>query len=532
MAKQPKDVKGHVLFEIFTKAIYTTFTRAIKEAVSNAYDAGADEVVITFDPPTFVKDQVAAELTIQIWDDGLGMSLDDFWEKFASIDSEKSPWQKNATTGRHPIGKFGIGSFALIPFSLSMTIYSKKYGEKPIKCVIESTKLLKKSQDSFPDHLSKNINAKIITETEWSTLYGSEDAGTLIVINGVTQETYTELLGGSKRFDDGCKGMFPDAPFTVGLKEIAWELSTLLPLLYADDPGTVHKSHKTSLSSNNKGISITMSDVELKRMIYSRPGSAVKLIDYNVDGVKAKGVILAIPKGAVQPRQANGVILRLNNVGIGRHDLFGLVGNEGIRRRITGEVHILQGLHDSLNAARDRFSGTAYDKLEAHLHKALTDLSREAYSTWEETQDTKAEEIEKSHQEKHKEAFKKKPKTKPPIEAPVQSGVEKKDEQAIKTHSEKKTGTEKKGADTKSERGSDRNVGTPITATASVFSDPVIDVRHATGTMRFDEGHQLFTKFKSKAESRTIKLVLRALHLAELPSDQYQRVIEVLLDLK
>jgi hypothetical protein len=166
MAKQPSDVKGHVLFEIFTKAIYTTFTRAIKEAVSNAYDAGANNVEIVFDPPTFVKDQVAAELTIQIWDDGIGMSVDDFWEKFASIDSEKHPWEKNTTTGRYPIGKFGIGSFALIPFSLEMTIYSKKYGEKPIKCVIHSTKLLKKSPDRFPEHLSKNIEAAVIADPE------------------------------------------------------------------------------------------------------------------------------------------------------------------------------------------------------------------------------------------------------------------------------------------------------------------------------------------------------------------------------
>jgi hypothetical protein len=363
MPKQPSDVKGHVLFEIFTKAIYTTFTRAIKEAVSNAYDAGANNVVITFDPPTFVKEQIAAELTIQLWDDGLGMSLDDFWEKFASIDSEKHPWQRNVTTGRYPIGKFGIGSFALIPFSLSLTIYSKKYGHKPIKCVVYATKLLKKSPDTFPEHLSKNIDATVITEQEWGTVNGSVDAGTLIVINGVTPETYAELLGGSKRFDDGCKGMFPGAPFTVGLKEIAWELSTLLPLHYADDPGAVYKSHKNSLKSNNKGINITLSEVDLKRMIYSRPGCAKKEINYYEDGVKAKGVILAIPKGAVSPRQANGVILRLNNVGIGKHDLFGLVGSEGIRRRITGEVHILQGLHESLNAARDRFSGAAYDKL-------------------------------------------------------------------------------------------------------------------------------------------------------------------------
>jgi DNA mismatch repair ATPase MutL len=56
MAKRPREIKGHVLFEIFTKAIYTTFTHAIKEAVSNAYDAGANNVVVTFDPPTFLSD--------------------------------------------------------------------------------------------------------------------------------------------------------------------------------------------------------------------------------------------------------------------------------------------------------------------------------------------------------------------------------------------------------------------------------------------------------------------------------------------
>src|SRR5207248_1684772 len=80
MAMRPRTLKGHVLFQILTKAIYTTFTRAIKEAVSNAYDAGANNVEITFDPPTFLKDQEPSQLTIQIRDDGKGMSLEDFWE--------------------------------------------------------------------------------------------------------------------------------------------------------------------------------------------------------------------------------------------------------------------------------------------------------------------------------------------------------------------------------------------------------------------------------------------------------------------
>jgi hypothetical protein len=388
--------------------------------------------------------------------------------------------------------------------------------------VIHSTRLLKKSPDRFPEHLSNNIDASVITTKEWRTVYGSEDAGTLIVINGVTNETYAELLGGAKRFDDGCKGMFPGAPFTTGLKEIAWELSTLLPLHYGDDPGGVYRSHKNSLKSNNKGINITLSEVDLKRMIYSRPGCAVKSIDYDEDGVKAMGVILAIPKGAVSPRQANGVILRLNNVGIGKYDLFGVVGSEGIRRRITGEVHILQGLHDALNAARDRFSGAAYDRFEAYLHKMLADLSRESYATWEETQDTKNQEREKTHQEKHKEAYQKRPKQKP--EQQGHPGTEKKDGKKPggekKTEPHKKTTTQTDAKETKTEKRAD------------TFADPVIDVRHSTGAVRFNEGHLLFKKFQNKVEKRTMKLVLRALHLAEVPQDQYRRIIEAIMDLK
>ena len=50
--------------------------------------------------------------------------------------------------------------------------------------------------------------------------------------------------------------------------------------------------------------------------------------------------------------------------------------------------------------------------------------------------------------------------------------------------------------------------------------------------MRFNEEHDLFKKFKGKAEKRTLKIVLRALHLAGVPQDMYQRIIDSLLSLK
>ena len=155
------------------------------------------------------------------------------------------------------------------------------------------------------------------------------------MINGVTLETYQELVNGTGRFKDGERGLFPKAPFTTGLKEIAWELSTLLPLEYDDDPGEVYQRNQSLLDSNNPGIHISLSEVELQRKIYSKQNCEVSTIDYKDKeyGFHARGIIIALPDGTVLPRDANGVILRLNNVGIGNYRLFNLVGNAAVRQR-------------------------------------------------------------------------------------------------------------------------------------------------------------------------------------------------------
>src|SRR5262249_6332521 len=157
----------------------------------------------------FLEEQRPSELTIQIRDDGKGMSHDDFWDKFASIESEKDPMAKDATTGRYPIGQFGIGSFALVPFSLSLTIYTKKAGSRPIKCLIHAGDLQQKAPEDFSDHVRNNIEDEEITEEQWETLFGSKDSGTVIFIHGVTEETYAELRDGTGRFDEDEKGLFP-----------------------------------------------------------------------------------------------------------------------------------------------------------------------------------------------------------------------------------------------------------------------------------------------------------------------------------
>lgn len=536
MANRPHQIKGYVLFDLLTKGIYTTFTRAIKEAVSNAYDAGAHSVAMTFDPPKFMEVHDPAKLTIQIRDDGKGMLLADFWEKFTSIESQKDPTKKDPTTGRYPIGQFGIGSFALVPFSRQLTIYSKKFRSKPIKCVIDSIKLLARTPDDFPEHVRKNIQDSEIDEDEWKTIVGSADSGTVIVINGVTYETYAELVDGTERFKQDEKGLFPKVPFTTGLKEIAWELSTLLPLNYANDPGGIYQANRSSLTSNNSGIHITLSEVELEREIYtSKPGCDVSTIDYKDEEneVHARGVIIALPDGAVQPRDANGVILRLNNVGIGGYQLFGLVGNAAIQHRITGEVHILEGLHKALNAPRDRFSGPAYDKLKEHLHDALAKLSNKASSSHKDKKKREDETQEKKLEQHHKKAFEEEQRKQTPAPSATTPKAESRSHAPVPTKTQEPPSKQNLAPQAPSVQDQPRGKTGEISMNGKDdFQDPVTDVQHTTGKVRFDKSHPLFTKFRGKAERQTIEIVLRALLLAQVSEEVYQRIIARLLSLK
>ncbi len=555
--KKPKGVRGYILFKLLTAGIYTTFTRALREAVSNAYDAGASKVTITFNPAKFVEEQNPAELTVQIRDDGRGMSMDDFWTKFASIDSSKDPTKEDPETGRLPIGRFGIGSFALVPFALTLTIFSKKKGLPPIKCHIRASDLQEEGVDDFPDHVTKNITSEVITEEAWQTLSQSDKPGTVIVVNGVTTETYAELRHGTGKDPERFRGTFPDAKFTNGLKEIGWELSTLLPLKYDDDLGSVHKEYRQTLQTKNEGITIQLSGVDLKRMIYSQPGCLVKKIDYHdpVNQVKARGVILALSDGAVQPREALGIMLRLNNVGVGHYRMFEVGGQNVVRNRVTGEIHITKGLHGAINAPRENFAGPAFDLLSIHLRTKLGELINEAFTKWNSRKDGEDEAVEKKVAERHAKLVKKRqaavvPPVAPPAPHPVPGT------HVAGAHPSRNGSTGGGAATAVKTKPSVAKAAakvsappptvppptpplvpapiavTPAEAAKPVFLDPVTSLDRETGEMVVKENHPLFRMYSGKLEKRTIRMVLRALKLEGIPDSSYQRIINDLLTLK
>jgi hypothetical protein len=85
--------------------VYKPFVKAFKELISNAFDADADRVAVTF------SDDFS---TITVDDDGAGMTLFEFRNDFTRIGGGSRRWAGEKTRkGRPRIGSKGIGFLAL-----------------------------------------------------------------------------------------------------------------------------------------------------------------------------------------------------------------------------------------------------------------------------------------------------------------------------------------------------------------------------------------------------------------------------------
>ncbi len=91
---------------------YEDFPGAIREMVSNAYDADATEVTIDIDPKNDF---------IRVADDGNGMTPDEF-DFFLRIAGQRRGRKLSPEFQRQRIGQFGVGFLAIFPFGKRIRI--------------------------------------------------------------------------------------------------------------------------------------------------------------------------------------------------------------------------------------------------------------------------------------------------------------------------------------------------------------------------------------------------------------------------
>ena len=115
------------------RSLYRSFATVMGEAISNAWDADAKKVEIFID-----KDANS----FLIRDDGVGMTADDFQNKFLKIGySKRKGGHKLSDAGRPFVGRKGIGKLALLSCAETITVMSKVSGGSWVGGVIDNPAL-------------------------------------------------------------------------------------------------------------------------------------------------------------------------------------------------------------------------------------------------------------------------------------------------------------------------------------------------------------------------------------------------------
>lgn len=113
--------------------LYRSFATVLGEAISNSWDADAKNVWIYLD---------RKKKSLLIKDDGVGMTAEDFQNKFLKIGySKRKDGTNSSVAGRPFIGRKGIGKLALLSCADKISVISKVKGAEYVGGLIDNSKL-------------------------------------------------------------------------------------------------------------------------------------------------------------------------------------------------------------------------------------------------------------------------------------------------------------------------------------------------------------------------------------------------------
>ena len=177
MSKQDKfifQISLSVLDHLGRK-LYRNFITILGEAISNSWDANAQNVWININSKKGI---------IVIKDDGLGMSEDDFQYKFLKIGYSKRTDESVQRLERPFIGRKGIGKLALLSCAKRIHVVTKKESAEYVGGIIDNDKLDKAiGKDLEP----KNYPLGSINLRDYEESTKDHDQGTILVLEGIKE---------------------------------------------------------------------------------------------------------------------------------------------------------------------------------------------------------------------------------------------------------------------------------------------------------------------------------------------------------
>jgi len=333
--KLPITVSREIISHL-SVGLYRNFARALKELISNAYDASATEVKIKLDLES-------TPTKIIIRDNGTGMDKKDIEDKFLTIGFPTPLNEKIDELGRKRIGTFGIGCISVFPYCETVRIITKKRASDNI---IEVTINAARYFIGGTFDISKEKVPYKLYESDLP----KEKGETIIILEDIKRHIINEL----KHKESSGKSSIDKFG---GFQKFKWSLSQYIPIQFP----SYRKDLKDFFEDSNKVLMrVWVNGEELFRNVPEN-AKILEKGEKKFNGIQVKYVIMT-PIEPIKPGEAKGFQIRLRDVAIGLPTDFNIISLTGKipgkLNWICGEIHILEGLTSSLMIDRDNFSFT------------------------------------------------------------------------------------------------------------------------------------------------------------------------------
>lgn len=355
-----------------SRGLYRSPASALRELVSNAWDANASVVRINTNYPNFLQ--------LSIQDNGRGFTKEDFKNLMEGGIGNSQKRSEEAPSTRPVIGRLGIGLLGIAQICPSFTISSSTSKGDGFRARVVLYDLLKKKLDQNDDTIVASGEVLIGTyEFDKDFKPDKSKPGTLIIGDDI-HPTFTRAFRDSLKFEEFKK---PPLDWGKALKIVSgvhslqelgdywrllWELSACCPLPYISAsalPSSLIAEDQERLESY--GFKVLVDGIQLAKPVHLRgnPGGyTTKRVKQQTQRVYGNDLsfhgYIAVQEGLqLKPDELRGILIRIKDVAIGYYDqsMLDYRINEGPRSRwITGEIFVDQGLEDALNIDRDSFN--------------------------------------------------------------------------------------------------------------------------------------------------------------------------------
>ncbi|MCX5818571.1 MAG: ATP-binding protein [Deltaproteobacteria bacterium] len=403
------NVSAKVIYDI-SHGMYRSPANALKELISNAFDADSNNVVIRTNRPLYK--------TITYYDDGEGMSQDDFkWALSHIGGSRKREGDTKLFTknGRPIIGKIGIGMLAIAQICRSFTVISTKKG---IKTKFEANVDLKEFEAPEVYKLilgDKDIPIGSYTLTEYKE--NADEHYTKFILQEIREDFKSDLEDEREQFTDysrDSQGQIPlfqsadskdfrdfiDWLQTKDIRKLKdywrllWELALYSPIEYFNDGPVKYEQvlaeKKRELANYNFAVEVDGFNLRKpivlpvdKDIITKDLDYGIYLIDsekYGIDPneIKFTGYIYNQRK-QIKNTELQGILIRIKNIAIGKYDKSYLncpISLGPVASFNSGEIYINHGLEAALNIDRNSFkeSNRQYKTLQKYVYELMSKI--------------------------------------------------------------------------------------------------------------------------------------------------------------